>query len=58
MLIGALGIRGLTAAQVLDGMLNQRSSTCYIGRVLEPHLRHGDVLALHNLLVHKLSRLQ
>lgn len=57
-LIGALGVCGLKAVQVLDGALNQRSFAWYIGRVLGPQLRRGDVLVLDNLPVHKLGGLQ
>jgi len=57
-LIGALGVRGLTAVQLLDGALNQYSFAFYIGRVLAPQLRRGDVLVLDNLPVHKLGGLQ
>ncbi|GAB2968849.1 hypothetical protein GCM10027048_44620 [Hymenobacter coalescens] len=57
-LIGALGVRGLTAVHLLDGALNQRSFAFYVARVLGPQLRRGDVLVLDNLPVHKLSGLQ
>lgn len=57
-LIGALGVRGLQAVQVLDGALNQRSFAFYVGRILAPQLRRGDVLVLDNLPVHKLGGLQ
>lgn len=57
-LIGALGGRGLTAVQVLDGALTQRSFAFYVARVLGPQLRRGDVLVLDNLPVHKLGGLQ
>lgn len=57
-LIGALGVRGLTAVQVLDGALNQRTFAFYVARVLGPQLRRGDVLVLDNLPVHKLGGVQ
>ena len=57
-LIGVLGVRGRQAVQVLDGALNQRSFAFYVGRVLGPQLRRGDVLVLDNLPVHKLGGLQ
>ncbi len=56
-LIGALGVGGLKAVQVLDGALNQRSFAFYVGRVLGPQLRRGDVLVLDNLPVHHLGGL-
>jgi transposase len=57
-LIGALGVGGLRAVQVLDGALNQRSFACYVAHVLAPQLRRGDVLVLDNLPVHKLGGLR
>jgi transposase len=57
-LIGVLSVRGLTAVQLLEGALNQRSFAFYIGRVLGPKLRQGDVLVLDNLAVHKLGGLR
>lgn len=57
-LIGALGVRGLKAVQLLDGAVNQRSFAFYVARVLGPQLRRGDVLVLDNLPVHKLGGLQ
>ncbi|MCR5889036.1 IS630 family transposase [Hymenobacter sp. J193] len=57
-LIGALGVRGLKAVQVLDGALDQRRFAFYISQVLGPQLRRGDVLVLDNLPVHKLGGLQ
>ena len=57
-LIGALGVRGLKAVQLLDGALNQRSFAFYVSQVLGPQLRPGDVLVLDNLPVHKLGGLQ
>ncbi|GAA3942452.1 IS630 family transposase [Hymenobacter algoricola] len=56
-LIGALGVGGLKAVQVLDGALNQRSFALYVGRILGPQLRRGDVLVLDNLPVHHLGGL-
>ncbi len=53
-LIGVLGVRGLTAVQLLDGALHQHNLAFYVGRVLGPQLRRGDVLVLDNLAVHKL----
>jgi hypothetical protein len=57
-LIGALSVRGLHGLQVLEGALNQHSFALYIGRILAPQLRRGDVLVLNKLLVHHLTRLR
>ena len=56
-LIGALSVRGLHGVQVLEGALNQQSFALYIGRILAPQLRRGDVLVLDNLRVHHLTGL-
>ncbi|MBC6613257.1 hypothetical protein H8B15_20210 [Hymenobacter sp. BT507] len=56
-LIGALGIRGLTTVQLLDGAC-PRSFAFYIARVLGLRRRYGYVLVLDNLPVHKLGGLQ
>ena len=57
-LIGALSVRGLRGVQVLEGALNQHSFALYIGRILAPQLRRGDVLVLDNLRVHHLPGLR
>ena len=57
-LIGALSVRGLQGVQVLEGALNQHSFALYIGCILAPQLRRGDVLVLDNLRVHHLSGLR
>ena len=57
-LIGALSVRGLHGVQVLEGALNQHSFALYIGRILAPQLRRGDVLVLDNLRVHHLTGLR
>ena len=54
-LIGALSVRGLHGVQVLEGALNQHSFALYIGRILAPQLRRGDVLVLDKLRVHQLT---
>lgn len=57
-LIGALSVRGLHGVQVLEGALNQHNFALYIGRILAPQLRRGDVLVLDNLRVHHLTGLR
>jgi transposase len=54
-LIGASSVRGLHGVQVLEGALNQPSFALYIGRILAPQLRRGDMLVLDNLRVHHLT---
>ena len=57
-LLGALSVRGLHGVQVLEGALNQHSFALYIGHILAPQLRRGDVLVLDNLRVHHLTGLR
>ena len=57
-LIGALGVRGLKAVQLLEGALTQYHFAHYIRHILAPQLRCGDVLVLDNLPVHKLAGLR
>ena len=49
----ALRADGLTAAQVLDGPMTGERFRAYIGHVLVPTLRPGDVVVLDNLPCHK-----
>jgi hypothetical protein len=54
-LIGALSVRELHGVQVLAGALNQPIFVVYIGRILVPQVRRGDVLVLDNLRVYHLT---
>ena len=51
--IAALRLDGLTAPAVFDGPIDNVSFLAYVGQVLVPTLRRGDVVVLDNLAMHK-----
>jgi len=52
-LIAALDSRGLRCSMVLDGAVNQLAFEAFVGTVLVPTLRPGDLLLMDNLSSHK-----
>jgi transposase len=52
-IVAALRPHGLTAPAVFDGPIDNVSFLAYVEQVLVPTLRHGDVVVLDNLAVHK-----
>jgi transposase len=48
-----LRLDGLTAPAVFDGPIDNPTFRAYVEQVLVPTLRHGDVVVLDNLVVHK-----
>jgi hypothetical protein len=51
--VGALTTRGFIAPWVLDGPINRDAFETYIGKVLIPELRKGDIVVMDNLSSHK-----
>ena len=51
--VAALRPTELTATAVFDGPIDNVSFRAYVEQVLVPTLRHGDVVVLDNLAVHK-----
>lgn len=51
--LGALRADGLTAPCVLDGPINGASFRAYVGQLLVPTLRPGDIVVMDNLGSHK-----
>lgn len=51
--IAALSVEGIRAPAVFDGPIDNVSFLAYVEQVLAPALRHGDVVLLDNLAVHK-----
>jgi len=51
--IAALRLDGVSAPAVFDGPIDTASFRAYVEQVLVPTLRHGDVVVLDNLAVHK-----
>jgi transposase len=53
--IGALRASGLTAPVVIDGAVNGDIFLTYVGQVLVPTLRPGDIVVMDNLSSHKVA---
>lgn len=53
--IGALRSSGLTAPVVIDGAVNGDIFLTYVGQVLVPTLRPGDIVVMDNLSSHKVA---
>jgi transposase len=54
-IIGALGIGGLSALMTVDGATDGDIFRVYVGEVLCPSLRPGDIVMMDNLRAHKVS---
>ena len=54
-LLGVLGLNGIQAPWLIEGALNGELFKLYIGEVLAPTLRPGDILVMDNLPTHKVS---
>lgn len=54
-IIGALGARGLSALMTVDGATDGDIFRVYVGEVLCPTLRRGDIVVMDNLRAHKVS---
>ncbi len=54
-LIAALSLEGLQAPWVLEGALNGEIFKLYVGEVLAPTLKPGDILVMDNLSTHKVA---
>jgi transposase len=54
--IAALGTAGVRCSTVVDGAVNADVFEAFVGQVLGPHLRAGDVVVLDNLSSHKRAR--
>src|SRR5258706_180391 len=53
--VGALTARGFIAPMVVDGAVNGAVFRAYVGQVLVPELRPGDVVVMDNLSSHTLA---
>jgi len=54
-LIGAMGVQGLVATMTVDGGTDGEVFRSYVGQVLVPHLRPGNVVIMDNLKAHKVA---
>jgi transposase len=55
-LIAALGVGGVRCSTVVDGPVNGDVFEAFVGQVLLPQLRPGDVVVMDNLSSHKRAR--
>ena len=51
--VAGLRLTGLTAPMLLDGAINRDAFQAYVGQVLVPELRPGDIVIMDNLSSHK-----
>jgi transposase len=56
--IGALSLSGVEAVMTLAGAVDTEAFDAYVGHVLRPTIRRGDVLVLDNLSAHHASRVE
>jgi transposase len=56
--VAGLRLTGMMAPFVLDGPMNQPAFLAYVGQVLVPELKRGDVVVLDNLPAHKDPRVR
>ena len=56
--VGALTLRGFIAPWVLNGPINRDAFETYVGKVLVPELRKGDIVVMDNLSSHKGSKVR
>ena len=54
-IIGALGTSGISALMTVDGATDGDIFRVYVGEVLCPTLRRGDIVVMDNLRAHKVS---
>ena len=52
-LIAALGIQGMRCSTTVDGPVNADVFGAFVGQVLAPELRPGDIVVMDNLSSHK-----
>jgi transposase len=56
--VAGLKASGLVAPLVLDGPMDGPAFRAYVGQVLVPELRKGDVVVMDNLPAHKVAGIQ
>ena len=54
-LVAALRVDRLTAPYVIDGAMDGPAFLAYVGQVLAPTLRKGDIVFMDNLRTHKIE---
>lgn len=58
MLMGALGLAGLSTPWVFDGPIDGVAFEVYMGHVLGSTLQPGDIVVMGNLSAHKVSAIE
>jgi len=56
--IGALGLRGMTATMSVEGAVDTEVFNVFVTQILVPTLQPGDVVLLDNLKVHQVSNIE
>jgi transposase len=57
-MLAALGISGVSAPMTVEGSVDTEVFVVYIEQVLAPTLEPGDIVAMDNLCVHKVSKVE
>ena len=52
-IVATLGLQGITAPWLFEGAMNRTAFETYVGHVLAPTLRPGDLVLIDNLSAHK-----
>jgi len=55
-MVAALSVQGVTAPWVLEGAMNGSAFETYVGQVLGPTLKSGDIVIVDGLPAHKAAR--
>jgi transposase len=54
-MVGALGLVGVVAAMMVEGLVDGAVLLAFLQEVLGPQLRHGQVVVLDHLKAHKVA---
>ena len=57
-LVGALGMKGVTAAMLVEGAIDGEAFKAFVEQALAPTLQPGDSVLLDNLSIHKVAGIE
>lgn len=57
-MIATLSLAGVEAAMLIEGSVDTSVFNAYCEQVLQPTLKHGDIIVLDNLGAHRASRIE
>jgi len=57
-MIATLSVAGVEAPMLIEGSVDTLVFNAYCEQVLQPTLKHGDVIVLDNLRAHRASRIE